>query len=125
MADGYCFLNGAGMAVETARSNGHARIAVVDWDVHHGNGAQTGFYQRDHILFISIQMNHGEWGDARPETGDVNETGEGEGTGFNLNLPLPFGVRDSVYGEIITTIVIPALETFGPDLIVVSNRNIA
>ncbi len=121
VADGYCLLNAVGLAVETARAQGCPRVAVVDWDVHHGNGTQTGFYARDDVLCISMHMNHGAWGESHPETGDVDEVGIGEGRGYNLNLPLPLGVGDATYIELVNSIVIPALEKFQPGLIVVSN----
>ncbi len=120
-ADGYCFLNHVGIAAETARQRGLERIAVVDWDVHHGNGTQTGFYTRDDVFCISTHMFHGAWGASHPETGDVDEIGAGDGRGFNLNLPLPLGAGDRTYIEIVETIVVPALEKFRPDLIIVSN----
>jgi acetoin utilization deacetylase AcuC-like enzyme len=121
VADGYCLLNAVGMAVETARAQGCARVAVVDWDVHHGNGTQSGFYARDDVLCISMHMNHGAWGESHPESGDVDEVGAGAGRGYNLNLPLPPGVGDATYSEVVNSIVIPALERFQPELIVVSN----
>ena len=121
VADGYCFLNAVGMAVQTARERGCQRVAVVDWDVHHGNGTQTGFYGCDDVLCISMHMDHGAWGPTHPETGNVHEVGSGQGAGYNINLPLPPGMGDAAYVEVIDTIVVPALHRFDPDLIVVSN----
>ena len=122
VADGYCFLNGVAMAAERARAAGCARVAVVDWDVHHGNGTQAGFYARDDVLTISVHMNHGPWSpDSHPQTGEVDETGTGAGLGYNLNLPLPFGSGDAATVALIRQIVLPALRRFAPNLIIVAN----
>lgn len=121
MADGYCFLNAVGMAALRALEAGMERVAVVDWDVHHGNGTQEGFYNRSDVLFISLHMDHGAWGASHPQTGDVDEIGRKGGRGFNLNLPLPLGTGDKAYMDVIGSIVVPALEAFDPDLIIVSN----
>ena len=120
-ADGYCFVNGIAMAVLEAKTAGYEKIAVVDWDVHHGNGTQAGFYHRDDVLTISMHMDHGSWGKTHPETGAVDETGSGPGEGFNLNLPLPFGSGNQLYTKVFEHCVVPALEQFRPDLIIVSN----
>lgn len=86
---GYCFLNNAALAAQTLRDAGHARVAVLDVDYHHGNGTQSIFYARDDVLTVSIH------GDPRTEypfyLGHADERGEGTGEGFNLNLPLPRG----------------------------------
>ncbi|MFY9241262.1 MAG: class II histone deacetylase [Roseovarius sp.] len=122
MADGYCLLNGVAMAALRARAAGLARIAIVDWDVHHGNGTQDAFFDRDDVLFISMHMNHGSWSDeTHPQTGEVDEIGRGAGRGYNLNLPVPFGAGDKVYDGLMTQVVLPALKAFAPDLIIVSN----
>lgn len=121
VADGYCFLNCVGIAVEKARQAGCGRVAVVDWDVHHGNGTQSGFYDRSDVLTISLHMNHGAWGPTHPQTGEVDEVGSGDGQGFNLNLPLPMGVGDDTYLTVMRDCVLPALRRFQPDLIIVSN----
>ncbi len=122
VADGYCFLNAAGMAAETALArDGIERVAIVDWDVHHGNGTQAGFYDRADVFVCSLHMDHGAWGETHPETGGVAETGSGPGAGYNLNLPLPMGSGDRVYGDLIERVVGPALAAFRPDLIIVAN----
>jgi len=121
-ADGYCFVNGVGLAALAAIEAGHKRIAVIDWDVHHGNGTQEGFYARDDVLTISLHMDHGSWGAAaHPQTGGVEEVGVGPGEGFNLNLPLPFGAGDRAYALAFERCVEPALRKFGPDMIVLAN----
>lgn len=86
---GYCFLNNAALAAQALRDLGHARVAVLDVDYHHGNGTQTIFYARPDVLTVSIH------GDPRTEypfyLGHADERGEQAGEGFNLNLPLPRG----------------------------------
>ena len=122
VADGYCFVNANGLAAEMALKAGNKRIAILDWDVHHGNGTQTGFYERDDVLFISLHMDHGPWSDeSHPETGGVDEIGKGAGEGYNINLPLAMGLGDETYTTVVRDIVIPALSAFEPDLIIVSN----
>jgi len=121
VADGYCFVNGVGLAVHIALNNGFKRIAVVDWDVHHGNGTQAGFYDRSDVLTISLHMDHGSWGDTHLQTGNVDETGEGKGEGFNINLPVPFGAGDITYNHLFEKCVEPAISKFEPDMIVIAN----
>mgnify|MGYP000190924982 CR=1 FL=1 len=118
-ADGYCFVNNAGLAVELATSSyGIKRVAVVDFDVHYGNGTAEGFYQRDDVLTISLHMNHGSWGHSHPQTGRVDEAGTGKGLGFNMNVPLPNGTGDMGYELAMQELVVPALARFEPELIV-------
>ena len=86
---GYCFLNNAAVAAQALRTQGSARVAVLDVDYHHGNGTQSIFYGRADVLFVSI---HGDPLTEYPfYLGYADEAGEGAGTGFNLNLPLPAG----------------------------------
>lgn len=121
VADGYCFVNAVGVAALDALSRGCRRVAVVDWDVHHGNGTQEGFYDRADVLTISIHMDHGPWGESHPQTGGVDEVGRGAGKGYNINLPLPMGCGDDTYIHLMETCVLPALDRFKPDLIIVAN----
>lgn len=121
VADGYCFVNAVGVAALDALSRGCRRIAIVDWDVHHGNGTQEGFYERDDVLTISIHMDHGPWGPSHPQTGGVDEVGRGAGKGYNINLPLPMGCGDDTYVQLMRDCVIPALEIYKPDLILIAN----
>jgi acetoin utilization deacetylase AcuC-like enzyme len=121
IADGYCFVNGVALAALAAREAGCARVAVIDWDVHHGNGTQEGFYGRADILTVSVHMDHGAWGPTHLQTGGVEETGRGAGEGANLNLPLPFGAGDRVYLDLFRRCIAPAVRRFAPDMIVVAN----
>lgn len=117
-ADGYCFLNNAGLAVNLALSSGCGKVAVIDIDVHYGNGTAEGFYRSDKVLTISLHMNHGSWGPSHPQSGSVDELGEGEGFGYNMNIPLPNGTGDKGYEHAMTKLVVPAIHRFEPDMIV-------
>ena len=72
-ADGYCFLNHIGIAIEKLRTLGLRKTAVIDWDVHHGNGTQEGYYSDPTVLTISMHMNHGAWGETHTQTGGADE----------------------------------------------------
>ncbi len=121
MADGYCFINGIGLAALEAIGQGYKKIAIIDWDVHHGNGTQAGFNNRDDVLTISMHMDHGSWGTSHPETGSVKEIGVDAGAGFNINLPLPFGSGDKCYTSVFEQFVVPKVQAFKPDLIILAN----
>lgn len=120
MADGNCIFNNLAIAVETALASGCRKVAVIDWDVHHGNGTQSGFYDRNDVLTISMHMPLGAWSDNHPETGEVSETGSGAGQGFNFNIPLPYGSGDQAYARAMDELVRPVVAEFAPDLIVVA-----
>ncbi|MBZ9557489.1 MULTISPECIES: class II histone deacetylase [Modicisalibacter] len=116
-AMGFCCLANIAIAVEAAKARfGLERIAVVDWDVHHGNGTQAIFYERDDVLTVSLHQ------DAcfPPGYGGYRDRGQGAGAGFNLNVPLPPGAGEATYRQAMERIVIPALERFRPQLIVVA-----
>jgi acetoin utilization deacetylase AcuC-like enzyme len=120
-ADGYCLINHVAIVAENARAAGMHRVAIIDWDAHHGNGTQAGFYARDDVLTVSLHMDHGAWGPSHPETGAIEERGAGAGHGFNLNLPLPMGSGDATYQRAFDEIVAPAVRRFAPDLIVIAS----
>ena len=117
-ADGYCFLNNAALAAETALRAGAERVAIVDIDVHHGNGTQECFWSRPDVLTISLHMPHGSWGPSHPQTGAVSELGVGAGEGFNLNLPLPYGTGDAGYGRAMREVVAPLVTRYEPDVLI-------
>lgn len=118
-ADGFCFLNNAGLAVHLALDSGRCtKVAVVDIDVHYGNGTAEGFYRTDNVLTISLHMNHGSWGPSHPQSGSVDEIGEGKGLGYNLNIPLPNGSGDAGYEYAMNELVVPAIDKFQPQLLV-------
>ncbi|MDO9711499.1 histone deacetylase family protein [Paracraurococcus lichenis] len=95
LAGGFCFLNNAAIAVETLRGRGFGRVAVLDIDVHHGNGTQHIFYERDDVLFVSL---HSDPNTLYPfYAGYADETGQGRGQGWTLNLPLPPGSGNAAW----------------------------
>jgi acetoin utilization deacetylase AcuC-like enzyme len=116
--DGYCFFNNAALAAEHARRAGVERVAIVDWDVHHGNGNQACFYTRGDVLTISLHMRTGLWGERHPQTGSPEEVGLGAGQGFNVNVELPAGSGDRAYALAMRLVVAPVLRQFAPGLIV-------
>ncbi|OIW04038.1 hypothetical protein TanjilG_24149 [Lupinus angustifolius] len=117
-ADGYCFLNNAGLAVQLALDSGYKKVAVIDIDVHYGNGTAEGFYRSNKVLTISLHMNHGSWGPSHPQNGTIDELGEGEGYGYNLNIPLPNGTGNNGYIYAFNELVVPSIHKFGPDMVV-------
>jgi acetoin utilization deacetylase AcuC-like enzyme len=114
---GFCLLGNIAVAVMHARAvRGVGRVAVVDWDVHHGNGTQAAFYGDPEVLTVSLHQER-----AYPlDSGDLSETGEGRGRGYNLNLPLPAGSGDGAYRAAMQRIVLPALYRMRPELIVIA-----
>ncbi|AHG02885.1 acetoin utilization protein [Halobacterium sp. DL1] len=115
-AMGFCFLNNAAIAAQYALDDlGAERVAIFDWDVHHGNGTQDIFYDSGDVFYASI---HEEG--LYPGTGDADERGEGEGAGTTLNVPFPRGFGDAEYCAAVEELLAPALAEFDPDLFVVS-----
>jgi acetoin utilization deacetylase AcuC-like enzyme len=115
-AMGFCFLNNAGVAAQHALDETDAeRVAIFDWDVHHGNGTQDIFYDRSDVFYGSIHEDG-----LYPGTGATNETGEGDGEGTTLNVPMPAGAGDPDYCAVFDDLFAPALTDFDPDLLLVS-----
>ncbi|MDD9738912.1 histone deacetylase family protein [Marinovum sp. SP66] len=116
LAGGFCFLNNSGIAAERLRAAG-LRPAILDVDVHHGNGTQGMFYERDDVLTVSIHADPARfypffWGHAQ-------ERGAGRGLGCNLNLPLPLGTNDDGFLEALTT-ALQRVRNFGTEALVVA-----
>jgi acetoin utilization deacetylase AcuC-like enzyme len=112
---GFCLVNNAAVAAAHARSRGLDRVLILDWDVHHGNGTQEIFYERDDVFVLSLH----QW-PFYPGTGDAGERGAGPGEGYTLNLPLPAGTDEAEYLSVFDEAAAPAIRSFAPDLIVVS-----
>ena len=113
---GFCLFGNAVVAGKYALETYNLdRIAFVDWDVHHGNGTQSAFWNDRCGLTISVHQDRC----FPPDSGHISENGEGEGEGFNLNIPLPAGAGVSTYEAAFDRIVIPALKAFKPQLIIV------
>ena len=93
------------------------RVAIVDWDVHHGNGTEARFISDPDTLFVSVHQDR-----CFPkDTGGVDVRGDGQGFGANINIPLPPGAGHGAYVEMMDRVIVPALERFDPHLILVSN----
>ena len=115
--NGFCLLANIAIGIEAAKaSHGLGRVAVIDWDVHHGNGTEGIYYERDDVLAISLHQD----GNYPTDTGFVGDRGRGKGLGHNINVPLPAGTGHRAYLAAMDRIVLPAVERFKPDLIVVA-----
>jgi acetoin utilization deacetylase AcuC-like enzyme len=116
LAMGFCFFNNAAVAAEhLRRRHGAARVAIFDFDVHHGNGTQHIFEERADVLYASTHQYP-----FYPGTGAAGERGLDAGEGFTLNVPLPAGTGDEGYEEAIRGRILPALRRFAPDALIVS-----
>jgi acetoin utilization deacetylase AcuC-like enzyme len=116
LAMGFCFFNQAAIAAERLRRrHGAGRVAIFDFDVHHGNGTQHLFEERADVFYASVHQYP-----FYPGTGAAGERGRGAGVSATLNVPLPAGSGDDVYARVIDEQVAPAIEAFAPDAIVVS-----
>lgn len=115
---GFCMFNNIAVAAHHAVCNlGKHRVAIVDYDVHHGNGTQDIFYEDGQVLFVS---SHAFGAAYYPGTGAVQDVGIEAGYGTNLNVPLPFGAGDYAIRHAYEQVVFPALRHFQPDMILVS-----
>lgn len=114
--EGFCYYSNAGIAARYARmAHGLERVAIIDWDYHHGNATQNAFYDDPDVLFYSSH----NWMDY-PETGDPSLRGEGEGHGSNINVHLECESRDIDMLRAWDDLLEPAIAAFEPDLIIVS-----
>ena len=115
---GFCLFNNVAIAARYLRdTHGVGRVAILDWDVHHGNGTQHAFEQDDAVLFCSV---HQHAATCYPGTGADDEIGEGRGCGATLNLPVLPGWGDDEYREIVAAKALPRLREFDPDFILLS-----
>jgi acetoin utilization deacetylase AcuC-like enzyme len=114
-AMGFCLLNNVAVAAAEALARGVERVAIIDWDVHHGNGTQEMFFDDPRVLFVSLH----QW-PFYPGTGGLDEIGERDGVGYNVNVPLSSGAGPAAYRRAFERIVLPVVETFAPELLLVS-----
>jgi acetoin utilization deacetylase AcuC-like enzyme len=111
---GYCIFNNAAIAVTNALKRVE-RIAIIDWDVHHGNGTQKIFYNNDRVLYCSIHE-----GNIFPYSGWVDEIGTGNGKGYTINAPMRPGSTIADYRYILEEVFLPAMDRFRPDALIIS-----
>ena len=114
-AMGFCLYNNIAVAAADLIATGTKKVAIVDIDVHHGNGTQSAFYEDPRVLFISSHQFP-----FYPGTGAAGETGAGAGKGFTINIPLPAGSGDDDYDRVYDEVVQPALQTFDPEVMLIS-----
>lgn len=115
-ANGFCYLNNAAIAAQHLRQR-HARVAILDIDVHHGNGTQGVFWRRNDVLTISI---HGDTRFCTPFfVGHAHERGEGDGLGYNINLPMAVGSKEDAYMETLA-VALKSIRSFAPGALVVA-----
>lgn len=113
---GFCLFNSIAIATRHAiQKHGLERVAIIDWDVHHGNGTQDIFYASRDVLFCSVH----QW-PLFPGTGLEHEHGSGPGEGFTINVPLPAGCGDREYERVFDDLFAPAVTEFAPELIMIS-----
>src|SRR5688572_5314147 len=114
-AMGFCFYSNVAVAAAHARAAGVTRVAVVDYDVHHGNGTQRTFFDDPSVLFVSSHQYP-----FYPGTGAAGEIGRGKGAGFTVNLPLAAGATNADFERAFDAIALPILRQFAPGLILIS-----
>jgi acetoin utilization deacetylase AcuC-like enzyme len=111
---GFCLINNVAVAAATLVRRGE-RVAIVDWDVHHGNGTQDIFWAEPSVFYVSVH----QW-PLYPGTGRSREQGAGEGRGTTLNLPMPPGTTGDIYLSLFDELILPALEHFAPTWLLIS-----
>jgi len=117
-AAGFCLFNNVAVAARVLQDfYGIERLAIIDFDVHHGNGTQNTFYQDPSVLYVSL---HGHPLYLYPHTGYEEETGDGPGRGYTLNIALRPGTNDDEYRELVRTRVIPELQRYAPQFFLLS-----
>ncbi len=114
-AMGFCLFNHIAIGAAHLLSKGYKRIFILDWDVHHGNGTQNIFYERNEVLYLSIHQFP-----FYPGTGSLNEVGKRKGEGFTVNIPLPAMMNDHDYLYVFEQVITPVITQYDPELILIS-----
>lgn len=112
---GFCLFNNVAVAAAHALNKGLSRVAIIDWDVHHGNGTQDIFWSDPRVLYMSLHQFP-----FYPGTGSLQETGGPDAPGHSVNVPLSAGAGDAVYTEAFRRVVTPILDEFVPELVLIS-----
>lgn len=116
MALGFCLFNNiAILARYLQKQHGLQKVLILDWDVHHGNGTQHTFEEDPSVFYVSLHQYP-----YYPGTGAVAETGKGRGLGATLNCPMPAGADDNDYQSAFTDRILPAVNAFGPEIVLIS-----
>jgi acetoin utilization deacetylase AcuC-like enzyme len=116
-AMGFCFFNNVAIAASwLIKARGMARVLIVDWDVHHGNGTQDIFYDSPHVLYMSTHQYP-----FYPGTGSLEEVGRGPGLGFTVNAPMPATFGDNEYLQVFDELLLPIARQFKPELVLISS----
>jgi len=114
-AMGFCLLNNAAAAAAAVRAQGAARVAILDWDVHHGNGTQDIFWNDPNVLYLSVHQFP-----FYPGSGAATELGGASAIGATVNVGLPAGCGDAEYAAVFDHVFLPKLSVFRPDVLLIS-----
>ena len=114
-AMGFCFFNNVAVAAAFLRARGLGRVAVIDWDLHHGNGTQHTFESDPSVLYVSTHQYP-----YYPGTGAAEEVGRGTGAGYTLNVPLPAGSGDAEMERAFADVIVPVCRQFAPEFVLIS-----
>jgi acetoin utilization deacetylase AcuC-like enzyme len=112
---GFCYFNNAAVLTRYLQKQGFAKVMIVDWDAHHGNGTEAIFYDDPSVLYVSIHQHP-----LYPGTGMVTDTGSGPGVGYTINIPVPPGTGHDTYMSIFREIIVPIGKAYKPDALVIS-----
>jgi acetoin utilization deacetylase AcuC-like enzyme len=114
-AMGFCFYNNIAVAAAAALARGLSRVAIVDFDVHHGNGTAHSFAEDSRVLFLSTHEHP-----FYPGTGPATDIGRGSGAGFTVNVPIEAGATDGDYALVVGEVIVPVLDEFAPEVLLLS-----
>jgi len=116
-AMGFCLFNNIAIAAtHLLREHGLDRVLILDIDAHHGNATQEISYSTNRVLYMSLHQDPTGF----PGTGFIDETGKGDGLGYTVNLPFPFRINDQIYLKAVKQIVVPIIQQYRPQFILIS-----